>query len=68
MSNWTLRNIVNKFLGLKLNWKVSNNHNVAGREQQGLQKSDRGVGQSFLSEMTQLQGLKLVGLQTDRLG
>ncbi|KAI1241887.1 hypothetical protein IHE44_0005391 [Lamprotornis superbus] len=40
--NWTSRNIVNKFLGLKLSEKISNNHSPAEKEQQGLQKSVRG--------------------------
>lgn len=61
-------NIVNKFFGLKLNGKISNNSSSAGREQQGLQKSDRGVGQSFLTQNDTTPGLKVNRLTGRKTG
>lgn len=61
-----MRNIVNKLFGLKLNRKISNNHSPEGRAARAAEVSQR-CGTVLSLRMTQLQGLKLVGLQADRL-
>lgn len=68
VSNWTLRNVVNEFLGCKLHGKISNNHSPAGREQQGLQKSDRGVGHTSFSQNYTTWGLKVSRLRGRQTG